>query len=227
MKRITKLTALAAATFAAISARASYVNGDLLVGFTSSGAANDYIFDVGQAASLTSGETWTLGTGVDGSFTSAQLASGAFGAIGSLNSTKTIYSTTDGTFAPNEAANSFNTIRANIQSVGSVSLTAGNGIAVGQTTANSWFTQTAQPSGTPGNYFFNNLDNPNASLTSNAYLFANDNNADPATPLGYFSVSADGNTLSYTAVPEPTSVSLLAGLGLAAFGLRRRMVCKA
>ena len=97
----------------------------------------------------------------------------------------------------------------------------------GQTTANSWYSQTDQPSGTPGNYFFNNLDNPNNKTSVAANLYANDNLGDAATLLGDFTISADGNTLTWTAVPEPTAYAILGGFGLLALSLRRRFTSKA
>jgi len=220
-KRQLILTAAAAVAFAS-AANAAYVNGDLLVGFTSAGAANDYIFDVGSFASLYSGESWTLGSDLGGTLTSAQFSNGVWGVAGSLNSTKTIYSSAGVMGAPVESVNYFNNIRANVESIGgsSVANTAATPV---QTTANSWYSQTDQPNGTPGNFFFNNLDNPNVSTLAAANLYANDNLGDPATLLGAFTITGDGNTLTFTAVPEPATLSILAGFGLLGLKFRRQL----
>ncbi|SPE55790.1 exported hypothetical protein [Verrucomicrobia bacterium] len=227
IRKQTRLALLAVAAVAVTStAQAAYNSGDLLVGFTSSGAANDYIFDVGTLSGLGSSKTWNLGADLGGDFTSSQFASADWGVIGALSLTHTIYSSAGSAGVPSEIPNGFNTINTDVKGVGANSVT-GSEVMPGRTTANSWYFQTDQAAGTPGNYFFNNLDNPNNQTGVAAYLYANDNNGDPATLLGNFTISQDGSTLTFTAVPEPASVSALAGLGLLVAGLRRRFTCKA
>jgi len=219
------LTVAAAAVTSSL--QAAYVSGDLLVGFTSAGAANDYIFDVGSYATLFNGETWSLAnTGASGNFTTSQFSAADWGVIGALSLTHTIYSSAGSAGVPVENPNAFNTIKLNVSSTGQSS-TSGSATAPGQTTANSWYSQTDQPNGTPGNYFFNNLDNPNNKVNVAANLYANDNLGDAATLLGDFTISADGNTLTWTAVPEPTAYAILGGFGLLALTLRRRFAHKA
>jgi hypothetical protein len=221
-KRTQLILTIAAAGAMASTAHATYLSGDLLVGFTSTGAASDYIFDVGAYSSLTSGETWTLGADLGGTLTSSQFSNGVWGVVGALSTTKTIYSSAGALGVPVENPNAFNTIRGNVQSIGASSV-AGAAVTPGQTTANSWYSQTAQPNGTVGNYFFNNLDNPNVGTGSPAALYANDNLGDTATLLGDFTISGDGNTLTFTAVPEPGTLSILAGFGLLALKFRRQL----
>jgi PEP-CTERM motif len=228
MKKSSLLIPLTVAAVAVTSSvQAAYTSGDLLVGFTDKGgAANDFIFDVGPLSSLTSGETWTLGADVAGTFTSAQFASADWGVIGALTSTKTIYSSEGSAGVPTEIPNGFNTIRANVATVGGSSV-SGAGVSVAYSMPSSWLTMTDQQTGTPGNYFFNNLDNPNQNTSATLNVYANDNLSDPATLDGYFNISANGNTLTFTAIPEPATWSLLAGFGLLAAGVRRRFVAKA
>lgn len=225
MKRQTRLILLTAAAAAlASTVQAAYVSGDLLVGFTAPGAANDYLFDLGPYSGLAQNQTWILGTNAGGNFTSAQFANADWGVVGALSLTHTIYSSEGSAGVPAEALNAFNTIRANVAGIGGSSV-ANSSAQPGQTTANSWFTQTDQPNGTPGNYFFNNLDNPNNKTGAAANLYASDNLGDPASFLGAFTISADGNTLTW-AVPEPSSYGLLAGFGLLALYFRRRLGSK-
>lgn len=221
-KRVPFLLLTVAAAAVTSSVQASYVSGDLLVGFTSSGAANDFVFDIGRFSSLYNGETWSLGANAGGTFTSSQFASANWGVIGALASSQTIYSSAGSANIPQENAGDYQTIQTSVKDVGQNSV-SGSGLMVGQSTANSWYTQTDQPYGTVGStLFFNVLQNPNVGTSSLAYLYANDNNGDPAAYLGNFSISADGNTLVYT-VPEPSAVSLLASFGLLSFSLRRRL----
>lgn len=223
MKKQTRLILLTVAAAAVTSTvQAAYTSGDLLVGFTSAGASNDYIFDVGSLSGLSNGETWTLGTNLGGTFTSSQFANADWGVIGAKISNMTIYSTLGSLgVPPTEDAGSFATIRVNVASVGASSV-ANAAVTPFQSSTASWFSQTDQPDATPGNYFFNNLDNPNQNTANPVNLYANDNNGDPAAYLGDFTVSPDGNTLTYT-VPEPAAVSLLGGFGLLALTFRRRL----
>jgi len=223
MRKQTRLVLVAVAAAAmATTVQAAYTSGDLLVGFTASGAANDYLFDVGPLSGLSNGETWTLGANLGGNFSSAQFSGADWGVAGALSLTKTIYSSEGSAGVPVENPNAFNTIKANVVSLGQNS-TLNAAVQPAQTSAISWYSQTDQPNGTVGNYFFNNLDNPNVKTASAATLYANDNLGDPATLLGNFSISADGNTLTWTGVPEPSTCGLLAGFGVLALWFRRRI----
>lgn len=220
-KRIPLLLLTVAAAAVTSSVQATYVSGDLLVGFTYQGAPNDFIFDVGGLSSLYNGESWNLGANVGGTFTSAEFAGASWGVIGALASSQTIYSSAGNGFIPQETAGNFQTIRPSVAGVGATSH-AGAGVTVGQTTGNSWFNQTDLPYASAGpTEFVSTMDNPNVGTGSLALLYATDNNGDPAAYLGNFSISSDGSTLVYT-VPEPSAISLLAGFGLLSFSFRRR-----
>lgn len=199
--------------------------GDLLVGFTSAGAANDYILDIGGASGLSNGEQWTLGDNVGGTFSPSQFAAARWGVIGALNSSKTIYSTTDGSFTPNEAVNYYQTIRADVATLGANS-TVGNFTtpANSATALTSWYGQTAVPiNQNPSGIFETDFYNPNVSTSSSAFLYANPNNGGAPTLLGDFTISSDGNTLTFVAVPEPATYGLLGSFGVLALSLRRQL----
>src|ERR1017187_441324 len=118
MKHLLKNLLIATATVAvAASAQAQYHNGDLLLGFTQAGAANDYILDLGSLASLSDGQTWNLGTTLNGNV--ANLNNLSWGVLGALSAGGNIFSTTDGTATPNPFT-SYNTIKTPIISLGNI-----------------------------------------------------------------------------------------------------------
>jgi hypothetical protein len=205
----------AAALGVAVSAQAQYANGDLLVGFT--GGPSDFILDLGPSSSLSLGQTWTVPANVGTEF----------GVVGALNFGRVIFAT-----SADSAENSFNpqglftSARANVATLAQGNLTAGLSISLAPSLTYSWTYQTAQPAGTAGNTFENNFFNPNVSVGSKAYLFENADSG-TVTPLNSFSYNSASGELSYQAVPEPGTVSLLAVMGLLGATLRRRLVRRA
>jgi hypothetical protein len=217
MTKQTRLALLAvAAVTVASSAQAQYSSGDLIVGFTTpSNPVNDFLLDIGSASSLYNGETWSLGTAVQ-SITNN--GSAVFGVIGYSTGPNTIYSTTLNITPPSLNGAEFNQVRTTIDSVGNNNLSLANSAVVasgsGSSTSESWYSETAQPVGTPGYYFYNTYVNPNVGIGSAADLWSAVANSSFPAPviLGDFTVSADASTLTYT-VPEPATATL-AGLGL-------------
>jgi hypothetical protein len=209
---------LASALAVAASAQAQYVNGDLLVGFT--GGSQDFIYDLGQASSLTLGRTWNLGANLGTQF-------GLLGAQ-TIFTERHIYATSfdsvnENGFSP---ANLFFNARADITTIAG-GLTVGNSRTTTPSAADwttGWTYQTAQAAGTPGNTFQNDYFNPNVSVSSIAYLYDNLNSG-TVTAAGFFSYNSSSGQLAYgvTAVPEPTTFSLLGGLGLLALAVRRKL----
>jgi len=202
----------AAALGVAVPAQAQYVNGDLLAGFT--GGSSDFILDLGQYSTLTLGQTWNVG---------ANLGT-EFGVVGALNFGQVIFATSS-----DSAENSFNpqglftSARANVATLAQGSLTVGLSATLAPSLTYSWTYQTAQPAGSPGNTFENNFFNPNVSVGSTAYFFGNANNGTMA-PENSFTYNSVSGELSYQAVPEPGTVSLLAVMGLLGFAVRLRLV---
>jgi hypothetical protein len=218
MKQTTKYALLAASALAvAASAQAQYVNGDLLVGFT--GGSQDFIYDIGQASSLTLGHTWNVG---------ANLGT-QFGILGAQSTGRHIYATSfdnvnENSFSP---AGLFPNARADITTIAG-GLTAGNSRTTTSTAADwttGWTYQTAQAAGTPGNTFQNDYFNPNVSVSSRAYLYDNLNDG-TVTPDSFFSYDSASGQLAYgaIAVPEPATLSLLGGFGLLALAARRQLI---
>jgi hypothetical protein len=234
------LQTLAALTLMTAAAQAQYSSGDLVLGFTS-GSGNDVVYDLGRVSNFTDGETWSLNsalTSSPGSFTGlGNLNWGGVGAIslGLSGSAKTVYSTVpvgQGAIPVNVPnTTTFNGIRTSIDTIGQFITSGPAGIDAASDPA-SWNGETiVGGSGT----FFNNYgsatpNDPNsttpASFTSGAvvedlYAVKADNTAGHL--LGTFSFDSTGTlTFSASAVPEPTTLSLLGGLGLVGFALRKR-----
>jgi hypothetical protein len=230
MKQRTFLILLTIAAAAATSSvQAAYQSGDLLVGFTSgtgSSNINDYIFDAGNVSLLYPGETWTLGADVAGTFTDSQFAGASWGVVGVVRSPLSNPTLFASVATPSSFdAGAILTVAANVGALGAHSV-AGSGVAVSPTSDNSWYIQTDQSQSAvidgSDNYFFANFGaNPNTPTGANAPLYLYDSQGDPAAWDGSFSISADGNTLTY--VPEPGTASLLAGFGLLALSFRRKL----
>ena len=215
MRKTPKYALLLASALAVASSAQAYVNGDLLVGFT--GGSQDFIYDLGQASSLTLGQTWNLDANLGAQF----------GVLGVQNTGQHIYATSfdslnENNFAPTGL---FPNARADIATIAG-GLTLGNSRTTTQAAfdwTTGWTYQTAQAAGTPGNTFQNDYFNPNVSVASNANLYDNLNNG-TVTPLSFFSYNPYSGQLAYgvTAVPEPTTIGL-GGLGLLALAVRRKL----
>ena len=195
MRRTTRYALLAASVLAlAASAPAQYVNGDLLVGFT--GGSQDFIYDLGQLSTLTLGTTWNLGPGLGTEF----------GVVGAVNTGSHIFATSSDSAENGYSYYTafFNQDRADISTLAG-SLVAGQSRTTTPTDTTGWTMQTAQPTGTPGNYLFNHLFNPNASVSSTAYFF--DNSGAGVVPDSFFSYNSASGQLSFgvSSVPEPTT----------------------
>jgi hypothetical protein len=204
-----------AALGVAIPAQAQYVNGDLLAGFT--GGSSDFILDLGQFSSLTLGKTWNVGAN----------AGTAFGVVGALNLGQIIFATssssTENGFNPQGL---FTSTRADVATLAQGSLTAGLSATLAPSLTYSWTYQTAQPPGTPGKSFENDFFNPNVNVGSTAYFFGNANNGTMA-PDNAFTYNSVSGQLSYNAIPEPGTLSLLAVMGVAGLAVRRCLVRQA
>jgi hypothetical protein len=210
MKNTLKYPLLAAAALAVASSAQAYTNGDLLVGFT--GGSSDFIYDLGPHSSLTSGQTWTIGSSLGTQF----------GVVGSEQTGKHIFATSFDSVNENNylPAGLWANARADITTIAQ-GITVGLSRTTTPTDTTGWTYQTAQPPGTPGNTFQNDFFNPNVSVSATAFLYDN-LNAGSVIPDGLFTYNSANGVLTY-AVPEPSTFSLFAGFGLLALSLRRRL----
>jgi hypothetical protein len=214
MKNRFKYALLAASALAvAASAQAAYSSGDLLIGFT--GGSSDFIYDLGKVTSLTSGETWSLGSALGTQF-------GVVGA--SAPASGFIYATSaDSAENGYVLSANYSQAKANIATIAGTLTLAGQSRTTTPGDTTGWTYQTSQPAGTPGNILQNNLFDPNVSVGSTAYLFQNAAQT-AALADGSFTYDTSSGMVTYTAVPEPATFSLLGGLGLLALALRRHLV---
>jgi hypothetical protein len=214
----------AAALGVVVSAQAQYASGDLLVGFTSSpGAGNDYILDIGPLSGLALGQQWTIPSSVGASATE-------FGVVGTLNLGSLVFATSS-----DSAESGFNpTGLFGYARVGVTTIAANNGLTGAGTSATpaqsltySWTSETDLAAGSGGTTTFENaFFNPNVSVNSPAFFFQNANSG-TVTAENMFTYNSASGQLTYQVVPEPSTVSLLAVMGLAGLAVRRRLVGRA
>ena len=234
------MQAAAALALATSAAQAQYSSGDLVVGFTS-GSGNDLVYDLGKYSTLTDGQSWNLNsalTSSPGSYTS--LGNLNFGVVGALSlglsgSAKTVYSTVPtAQGAPVSIPNTttFNGIRTSVDTIGQFITSGPAGIDAASDPA-SWNGETiVGGSGTFYNNYGSATQNDPNSTTPATFTFgavvedlygAKADNT-PATLLGTFTFDSSGTlTFNATAVPEPSALSLLGGLGLFMIVARRRL----
>lgn len=232
MNTLLKGVLLTSLGVAAIStAQAQYNPGDLFIGFTG-GTTSDVLFDIGTPASLGIGgpqnHTTDISSSINFSLLSANgygtLAGNSFGVVGYQNTpSKGIYSSTPHGFSvssiPNQSA--FNGISLTIDNTGPFIDGTGNpanSAVVSKSDPNSWNMNMANPG---ANTFFNDYGNPDVTITGNndvadLYLAK----ADGSAPQLVGGFDLNGNTLTFTTVPEPSTTALVtvAGLMALAFG---------
>jgi len=203
----------------AVSARAQYVNGDLIIGFD--GGSSDFIYDLGQYSSLTQGETWNLG---------ATLGT-QFGIVGGQSTGSHIYATSSDSaengFDPTGLTRSTGSVYANVRTIAG-NLTTGTSRTTTPTDTTGWTMQTDQAAGTPGNYFFNNFFNPNVPIGQTAYLFDNMNTGS-VVPTSFFNYDSSSGVLTFgtpISVPEPSTLGIFTTAGLLLLVVRRQIARK-
>lgn len=229
------LAGIAAAAVSSASAQyaplgGTYVFGDAVAGFTT-GTGSELIVNLGLISSLTNGEQWNLGTLLGtgaGNAGFANLNNLNWGVVGISGST--YYSTVaynasavgNGTAASGLATIFGNASDNPIGSGGYVISTASDSY--------SWYNNVDQGNGAV-NSPYNELNGSSDTVTpaSGSFTFGQDTaiwnqngSAAGNGPQPYnFSLNSSG-VLIY-GVPEPTTFSLLAGAGLLALSLRRRI----
>ena len=225
MKNQIKSALLAAAVgVVATSTQAALNNGDLLIGFTSQ-SGNDLMYDLGNASTLTDGQTWDLSSLLTG----FSLNTVNWGVIGDqkISGTGNVWTTTPignpipSTLASISAWGQLDTAQASIFS-GFTTAAAGQSLSVDASTQNSWNQQTI--TGALTTQYHNVYANPNVvGLTSDNFYQIIANSSAP-TLLGGFSLAGNGVvTYTVSAVPEPSSYALFTVTGLLALCLRNHL----
>lgn len=222
----TALTAISAMALAA-SAHAAIYNGDLLIGF-SSGSGNDLIYDLGSPSSLSDGQQWDLSSFVS----SFDLSTVQWGVVASqkLGGVGNLWATTTGlTIAPQLPGNpQWAGPDTAVKSIGSAFTTLGAGNSItppsgGAGSDNSWYVQTV--AGPLTTDYINNYDSPNNTGIGSASFYHVVADNSPASLAGIFSLDSGGQ-LTLSVVPEPSVLSLVAGLGLLAACFRGKLARK-
>jgi hypothetical protein len=219
MNRLKKTTVLAAALLAAAASTQAQSSSDTIyVGLI--GGANDINLNAGQAGNLYQGETWNLSSvsGI-GSVTS-------FGALGTENSYAmwfTAASASQAGTSPGDFGGTINTFVNTVASYLHPAVNATATIAAGAVppTPESWTEATTGSGDVASELSFS----PQLATGAKAYLFSQDANGDTPNAHSYFTFNTANDVLTYgAAVPEPASFGLLAGLGVLALAIRRRIV---
>ena len=234
MKNTIKATLVALAVVGVASgARAAYTSGDLLVGFTLQ-SGNDLVYDLGTAANLTDGETWSLNSvlgSANGGF-SLNDPTVKWGVIGSGTSGSTRFSwetKVSGLPPVITSASGWSTaVNANVTGIGNAAATlstAGTSGTIAGTTANSWNQQTIA-SASSGSYHIA-FENPNATGYSTVSFYQSIANNTAPSLLGTFSFDNTGTlTFDAVSVPEPSMYGMFAAAGVLLVGLRNQFRSK-
>lgn len=218
MKKQIRAVLLTTAVSVAASTQAATYTGDLLIGFTSQ-SGNDFIYDFGQAASLTSGQTFNLSSALAG----FNLNTVHWGVIGDKNvgGIRTAWTTTGGPVpspVPNLSAwTSIDTATKSIYQnfpLGG----AGDSFSISASEDNCWNQQTIVGSLTT--QYHNAYEDPNIVGIGSDNFYSLIANGSAPTLAGNFSLSANG-VVTFTAVPEPSTCAL-AGFGLLGLSFWRK-----
>ena len=227
MNKLYKTVLLAALGLAGVSAAeaTTYTQGDLLIGFTVS-SGNDQVYDLGQESALFNGENWSLGSLLAG----YNLNNVSWGVIGDASGAPRIAFTTTGGSQPNPVANNtqWSTLNAAagalIQFAGPASSAAGVSVASDSSQSFSWNQETIN--GTLTTEYVNAYENPNVVGTVSDTLWAVPvGPSATATEVGNFALDGTG-VVTFTAVPEPATWSLLSVAGLLLLSLHNQLRSK-
>jgi hypothetical protein len=190
MKKEVRTVLLAAAVFAsAASTHAATYSGDLLIGFTTT-SGNDFILDLGQAASLTSGQTFNLSSQLAG----FNLNNVHWGVIGDKNvsGTRTVW-TTVAAALPNTVPSTatWGTIDTATRAIyqGFVTGGAGDQFTIAATDDNSWNQQTVN--GSIFTQYHNAYEDPNIIGTGTVKFYSLIATDAPPVLIGNFTLGTN------------------------------------
>lgn len=214
MKHIISMALTTALVMAAAGLQAQqYLNGDLLVGF--SGGSSDFIFNLGQSAQLTLGQTWNVGAarGTRFGVVGAYVSSG----MGSIFATSPL--SDEGGFDPTGAYAAARTGVATLAGTPQA-ITLGQSRTLSLTDPTGWTYQTDQPVLGSAHTFQTSFFDPNVNIGSTAYFFENRNDG-TVEARSFFTYDVTSGLLAY-GVPEPSSLALFISSGVVAWGWRRQ-----
>jgi hypothetical protein len=219
---------LSLAAITSLQAQSAYVQGDLIVGFTT-GSGNDLAVDLGSAASLTDGKTWSLSGKLVGNLsTIANVSWGVIGVTsGSYNSASSkIYCTaTGGNIGSLSSQGQLGFVYAltDVGAIGGSILGQSNSVPIGDGTygytvfndgqGGSWTQQTIAGN---NNTWAGDFFDPNTKGATNINFYTMTSTAAPQ--VGTFTLSSGGvltfNTLS---APTPPTITLNTPVNAATF----------
>jgi hypothetical protein len=222
-KKHYKLALMAAIGLVSVTVAQAQYSGDLVVGVYQSGVANTEVYDLGTFGGLYSGETWNLSSALNTAGFSATLNSSAdFGVVGfdtvspgSLDESVMYVTTAGSTPLTLTGSSKYNVPRADIATIGSnegaQTINAENDV--------DWYSQTL--SGGPG--LTSDLGyNLGSAVTGTLDLWSVQDNGSAPTLDGFFGLNASNEILTFVAVPEPTTYSIMAGAGLLMLSLHNK-----
>jgi hypothetical protein len=245
MNQLKQATILAlGAALVSQAAQASFYANDLYLGFNAANASSDYVIDLGQPSVLGLGTT----TPVDlsghlslGTFNSV-FTSGAtgvdMGVIGGKNqfpSTYDLFATAPRAGGAGDVAYPGSNLSGYNHSADTLAFaessisgnpafpTAGNSAV----DANKEWSANISPTFTANTFFGASGINPSSPIGSSDVLYEDLWVATPSSPytyVGYFTLDLSGgnSSLTFSPVPEPTSLSLIAGAAALLVSRRRR-----
>jgi len=204
------------------SLASTYVQGDLIAGFTTA-SGQDLIVNLGSESTLASGQYWNLSSLLPANL-SGSLSSAQFGVIGvSGSAPNTAYTTRTGSVLPTTLAglSAFNGVKTPVDGIGNTYLGSSSSATPTYTASGttSWYGETV---GGGTATYKNNYGNPNGQVgeaTLDFYSVAQGGTA--PTLLDTFTLESNGD-LVVSAVPEPATYGMFVAAGLVIISLRNQ-----
>ena len=245
MKNTYKAALLVALGLTSVMTAKADSGGHLMIGFTQSGqntGANDLYYDLGSVSSFGTSQTWDLSSALSGA--NFDLNQVMWGAVGDskngdgqfANPHTGLVWLSDSSVPQNiNGYSAFNSYDAPVNAGEQVITGAANTVSalgdnamVAYDNANSWYSETVNP--TLGTQLANVSGGANINQTGTGSIGLwqiQDDNSAP-TQIGTLSFSGGNGNLTFSAapVPEPTTASLIGGGALLLLALRRKFRCQ-